>query len=79
MAIPNYVNGNNLLPIEQYGFRKGILRLANLLIARETLVASGGKNGSADVSKAFDKVSHFGLELRLDRFKTHYKNYKLDK
>ncbi|KAH9591082.1 hypothetical protein MS3_00001154 [Schistosoma haematobium] len=77
ISVINYVEGHNLLPREQYGFRRGLSSLTNLLIAREVWAAAKDRNIHVDVifidqSKAFDKVSHSGLKFKLERFGIHY-------
>ncbi|CAH8681191.1 unnamed protein product, partial [Schistosoma rodhaini] len=77
MAVINYVERHDLLSKEQHGFRKGLSCLTNLLIAKEDWAEAKDRNIPVDVifidlSKAFDKVSHCGLKLKLESFRIHY-------
>ena len=69
-SIVNHLNSQNLFSDYQYGFRSGrstadILTVINERIYR-SLNASGETRAVAlDISKAFDKVWHAGLMLKL--------------
>jgi ribonuclease P/MRP protein subunit RPP40 len=67
----NYLEGKNLLRETQHGFRKGKSCLTNLLEFIEDVTNIVDKGGEADVlyldfQKAFDKVAHERLFIKLN-------------
>jgi len=69
----DHLNNNNLLSNKQYGFRKGrstSLQLLRMLDEWTYLLESGGQIDAiyTDFAKAFDKVSHTKLLMKLKSY-----------
>ena len=69
-AVIHYIGSNRLFTLEQHGFRAGHSCLTNLLLASESWASSADTNVPVDVifidlSKAFDRISHSGLLVKL--------------
>ena len=72
-AIMAYLENSNLLSRAQHGFRSNLSCLSNLLTARESWIKSRDNRKLVDVvfidfSKAFDKVPHTRLLMKLESF-----------
>uniref|UniRef100_A0A183KS17 Reverse transcriptase domain-containing protein n=1 Tax=Schistosoma curassoni TaxID=6186 RepID=A0A183KS17_9TREM len=70
-TIMAFMEANNVINIEQHGFRKGLFCTTNLLIARDFWINALDNENLVDVvyidfSKAFDKVSPNRLLLKLE-------------
>lgn len=76
--VQDHVSTNNILPPEQFGFRKGhstahqLFRVVNI-IKKNKSVAKSTVMGLLDVEKAFDNVWHDGLVYKLYRY--NFPNY----
>ena len=70
VKIINYIETNNILSNEQYGFRQGRSCMSQLINHYENLISILEENENADalyldMSKAFDRVDHSILLMKM--------------